>query len=118
VDLDPSICSAMVAAIPERRAFAVSLCNVERADDLVQETLLRACNKIELFEPNSQMLPWLITILRNQFYSECRKRRREVEDVDGIYAETLGPSPARLRTRILQTCARHFCACRTRCGKH
>jgi len=38
--------------------------------------------------------------------------------VDGIYAETLGPSPARLRTRILQTCARHFCACRTRCGKH
>ena len=35
------------------------------------------------------MQAWLISILRNAFYSEERSRRREVEDGDRIYAETL-----------------------------
>jgi|SRR5215510_10975681 len=96
MNMDPAIRDAMVAAIPRLRKFAVSLCGAQRADDLVQEALLQACSKIRLFDPTSQMLPWLITILRNQFYSECRKRRREVEDVDGAYAKNLVTGPSQI----------------------
>jgi RNA polymerase sigma factor (sigma-70 family) len=55
--------------------------------------LLQACSKIRSFDSTSPILPWLIVILCNQFYSECRKRGREVEDVDGIYASTLVTGP-------------------------
>ena len=84
----------MLAAVPSLRAFAISLCgNVDRADDLVQEALLRAWANLGSFEPGTNMSAWLFTILRNLFRSEYRKRRREVEDVDGSYAESLTSLP-------------------------
>ncbi len=43
--------------------------------------------------PGTNMPAWLFTILRNLFRSEYRKRRREVEDADGSYAETLKSHP-------------------------
>jgi RNA polymerase sigma-70 factor (ECF subfamily) len=80
----------MVAAIPRLRAFAVSLCgNPDRADDLVQETLAKALLNIASFAAGTNLLAWLFTILRNAYYSELRKRRREVADVDGNLAGTL-----------------------------
>jgi RNA polymerase sigma-70 factor (ECF subfamily) len=92
--LAPSLREAMLAVVPSLRAFAMSLCgNVDRADDLVQETLLRAIANIESFEPGTNMSAWLFTILRNLFRSEYRKRRREVEDGDGRYAEGLKSHP-------------------------
>lgn len=92
--LDPSVRDAMLSAVPSLRAFAISLCgNVDRADDLVQETLLRAMANIESFQPGTNMSAWLFTILRNLFRSEYRKRRREVEDTDGSYAESLRSHP-------------------------
>jgi len=92
--LDPSIRDAMLAATPNLRAFAISLArNVDRADDLVQETLLRALANIDSFQPGTNMSAWLFTILRNHFRSEYRKRRREVEDGEGRYAETLKSQP-------------------------
>ena len=76
------------------RAFAISLRgNVDRADDLVQETLLRAMANIDSFQPGTNMSAWLFTILRNLSRSEYRKRRREVEDADGSYAESLKSQP-------------------------
>jgi RNA polymerase sigma-70 factor (ECF subfamily) len=84
----------MLAAVPSLRAFAISLCgNVDRADDLVQEALLRAWANLGSFEPGTNMSAWLFTILRNLFRSEYRKRRREVEDADGSYAESLTSLP-------------------------
>src|SRR6187455_3467744 len=92
--LDASVREAVLAAVPSLRAFAISLCgNVDRADDLVQETLLRALANINSFQPGTNMSAWLFTILRNHFRSEYRKRRREVEDGDGSYAETLKAHP-------------------------
>ncbi len=92
--LDASVRDAVLAAVPSLRAFAISLCgNVDRADDLVQETLLRALANINSFQPGTNMSAWLFTILRNHFRSEYRKRRREVEDGDGSYAETLKSHP-------------------------
>jgi RNA polymerase sigma-70 factor (ECF subfamily) len=90
----PEIRDSILAAVPSLRAFAISLCgNVDRADDLVQETLLRALANIHSFQPGTNMPAWLFTILRNLFRSEYRKRRREVEDPDGSYAETLKTHP-------------------------
>jgi RNA polymerase sigma-70 factor, ECF subfamily len=92
--LDPSMRDAVLAAVPSLRAFAISLSgNVDRADDLVQETLLRALVNIDSFEPGTNLSAWLFTILRNLFRSEYRKRRREVEDGDGTYAESLKSQP-------------------------
>jgi len=84
----------MLGAVPSLRAFAISLSgNVDRADDLVQETLLRAWANLNSFEPGTNMSAWLFTILRNLFRSEYRKRRREVADSEGTYAETLKTQP-------------------------
>src|SRR6202790_1125864 len=91
---NPSVSDAMLRAVPSLRAFAISLCgNVDRADDLVQETLLRAWANLNSFEPGTNMSAWLFTILRNLFRSEYRNRPREVEDVDGSYAESLTLQP-------------------------
>jgi RNA polymerase sigma-70 factor (ECF subfamily) len=95
MSLDPIIRDQVLAAVPSLRAFAISLCgNVDRADDLVQETLLRALANIDSFQPGTNLPAWLFTILRNLFRSEYRKRRREVEDADGSYAETLKAQPS------------------------
>ncbi len=74
----------LIAAIPNLRAFAVSLCgSVDRADDLVQETLVKAWNKLDTFEEGTNLKAWLFTILRNTHFSEFRKIKREVPDTDG-----------------------------------
>ena len=92
--LDSTLRDQMLSAVPSLRAFAISLSgNVDRADDLVQETLLRAIANIDSFQPGTNMSAWLFTILRNLFRSEYRKRRREVEDTDGSYAESLKSQP-------------------------
>jgi RNA polymerase sigma-70 factor, ECF subfamily len=89
-DVRRSVRDDILATVPSLRAFATSLSgNLDRADDLVQETLLRALTNIDSFEPGTNLAAWLFTILRNQFRSEYRKRRREVEDADGRYAATL-----------------------------
>ena len=93
--LEPSVREAMLGAVPSLRAFAISLSgNVDRADDLVQETLLRAMANIDSFQPGTNMSAWLFTILRNLFRSDYRKRRREVEDSEGNYAKTLKTQPS------------------------
>jgi RNA polymerase sigma-70 factor (ECF subfamily) len=92
--LQPSVQDVMLAAVPSLRAFAMSLCGkFDRADDLVQTTLVRAIANIHSFTPGTNMSAWLFTILRNQFRSEYRKRRREVEDADGGYLAALKSSP-------------------------
>jgi len=91
---DPQMMETVLAVVPKLRAFAISLSgNVDRADDLVQETLVRAIANIDSFEPGTNMQAWLFTILRNRFRSEYRKRKREVEDADGHYVDSLVSQP-------------------------
>jgi len=99
----PEVRAAMLAAIPSLRAFAISLCrNVDYADDLVQDTILRAWRNIDRFEPGSSLQAWLFTILRNGFYSQHRKQKREVADSDGSYAGRLRSAPEQPGTCDLQ----------------
>ncbi|MGH1571974.1 NepR family anti-sigma factor [Methylobacterium sp. P31] len=80
----------LTKALPGLRAFAVSLISDPgRADDLVQETVLKAWANRERFVSGTNLQAWLCTILRNQFYTEYRRRKREVEDVDGAAAAQL-----------------------------
>lgn len=97
MSLDPELHDAILAAVPSLRAFAVSLSgNVDRADDLVQAALERALANINSFRPGTNLNAWLFTILRNHFRSEYRKRRREVEDVDGQHTARLTSHPEQI----------------------
>src|SRR5271155_2941459 len=68
----------MLDLIPFLRAFARSLCgNQETADDLAQETLVKAWQARHMFAAGTNLKAWLFTILRNQFYSDRRRAWRQ-----------------------------------------
>jgi RNA polymerase sigma-70 factor (ECF subfamily) len=84
----------MIAHLPALRAFAVGLTrNGSAADDLVQDTVLRAWSSFDRFTVGTNLRAWLFTILRNSFYSGLRKHRREVQDSDGFFAARLSTKP-------------------------
>jgi RNA polymerase sigma-70 factor, ECF subfamily len=117
----PSFKAAMLAALPSLRAFAMSLTGRhDQADDLVQETVMKAWARQSDFTLGTNMNAWLFTILRNLFYSQMRKRGREVQDVDGVYSSRLAsrrpttggwtsPTSARRSMRCRRTSARRSC---------
>jgi RNA polymerase sigma-70 factor, ECF subfamily len=87
---NPAFRDELLAIAPSLRTLALSLCGtVDRAADLVQETFLQALIHLESFQPGTNLSAWLVTILRNLFRDQYRKRQREVEDADGYYLETL-----------------------------
>jgi RNA polymerase sigma-70 factor, ECF subfamily len=72
------------------------------AEDLVQETLIRAYTAFHQFRPGTNMRAWLYKILANTFLNTCRKKRRErIQAAGGAFQEdrhaTSGPlaPPAR-----------------------
>jgi RNA polymerase sigma-70 factor (ECF subfamily) len=80
----------VLALIPALRAFGWSLSrNASDADDLVQETLIKAWTHRERFEAGTNLRAWLFTILRNTHYTTLARRRREVRDQDGKFAAAL-----------------------------
>ncbi len=84
----------LVAHLPALRAFAISLTrNGAAADDLMQDTIVKAWSNMDKFRPGTNLRAWLFTILRNTFYSGRRKIRREVPDSDGLYAARLATKP-------------------------
>ena len=101
--VDPAFRDGLLAAIPNLRAFALSLThNPTRADDLVQDAMMKAWQHRARFEPGTNLGAWLFTILRNLFYSEHRKRVREVEDGDGAHAARLTSLPDQVSRLDLQ----------------
>ena len=84
----------VVGLIPALRAFAWSLShNGSDADDLVQDTLIKAWTNKDKFEPGTNLRAWLFTILRNTYYTHVLRRRREVRDEMGEYAAALKCPP-------------------------
>ncbi|MBK5265275.1 MAG: sigma-70 family RNA polymerase sigma factor [Alphaproteobacteria bacterium] len=83
----------LAAAIPQLRAFARSLSrNVDLADDLVQETMLKAWSARGRFDAGTNFKAWSFTILRNSFYSITRRYRFQGE-WDDLAAERASAAP-------------------------
>ena len=88
--IEESFGDQMVAQMPYLRAFAISLCGSHSlADDLVQDTLVKAWSHADSFQPNTNLRAWLVTILRNTYFSGYRKRSREVQDSDNLLAQQI-----------------------------
>jgi RNA polymerase sigma-70 factor (ECF subfamily) len=84
----------LVTFLPNLRAFAISLCgNPDLADDLVQDTILKAWASLGLFEEGTNLRAWLFTILRNNYFSLLRRRRNETS-IDETYDVAAHPNSA------------------------
>jgi RNA polymerase sigma-70 factor, ECF subfamily len=87
--------------IPRLRRYARALArDTVRADDLVQETLLRAFRKEHLWEPGTDLRAWLFTIMHNQYVNEVRRAARDagsldVEDCSTFLVANSDPSASR-----------------------
>jgi RNA polymerase sigma-70 factor (ECF subfamily) len=77
----PSLEEQLVAHMPDLRRLARAL-EGERsaADDLVQETVMRALQKLDLYEPHGAFVGWLATIMRNLFVDRARRRKAKPEE--------------------------------------
>ncbi|WP_188062491.1 sigma-70 family RNA polymerase sigma factor [Sphingobium sp. KCTC 72723] len=79
----------MKAILPHLRAFGRSLCgDRDLADDLVQETMLKAWSARHRFMADTNFRAWCFTILRNHYFSVCR-RRKFVGAWDDLVADRL-----------------------------
>jgi RNA polymerase sigma-70 factor, ECF subfamily len=81
--------AALLRELPSLRAFGIALTgSVDLADDLVQETVLKAWRSQDRFELGTNMRAWLFVILRNSYYSLVRRRGREVPESEMSPAES------------------------------
>lgn len=65
---------------------------MQLADDLVQETMLKAWRHADSFTEGTNFKAWVFTILRNTYYSIYRRRGREIQDADGFHASQVAVS--------------------------
>jgi RNA polymerase sigma-70 factor, ECF subfamily len=94
IPLTPELREKLLEILPSLRAFAMSLTgNIDRADDLVQEAIVKGLTHLDKFDEGTNLQAWLFTILRNQFRTNYRRKKREVEDPDGVHAGRLATLP-------------------------
>ena len=101
--------------IPRLRRYARALTRAsDRADDLVQGTLLRALTKLHLWQPGTDIRAWLFTIMHNQYVNTVRREAREaatvdIEDISAKLVATTDPTARRqlveLDRALAQLCA-------------
>ena len=95
--VDAELRREIAALLPDLRGFARFLVRDRvMADDVVQDTLVRALAALHQFEAGTNLKAWLFTILRNQFYEQARRRKREMEAMSARFDEEEGASPAQL----------------------
>ena len=81
--------------LPELRAFARFLVRGQgEADDLLQEAVMRALASSQQFDPATNLKAWLFTILRNLFYEQSRRRKRESRALQANLPRQEGVEPA------------------------
>ncbi len=91
---DPEFKAQLAQAIPHLRAFGRSVSgNRDLADDLVQETLMKAWAARKRFQAGTNMRAWTFIILRNLYLSQMRRSRFR-GDWDDLVAERILAAPA------------------------
>ena len=100
---------AVVGFIPDLRRYARSLTgDAWSADDLVQDTLERACDRLSLWRPGSDLRAWLFTLMHNLWVDGARRAVRQQQsaqvDVDDVAHELMAPPPATEQALDLQRC--------------
>jgi len=102
--------SDLLAQIPGLRRYARALTgNTWAADDLVQDTLERACSKWRLWSVGSDLRAWLFTVMHNLYASDMRHTLRRQQagtpvDVDTLANELAAPDTATALGIDLQRC--------------
>lgn len=75
----------IIPHLPGLRRYARLLTgDPHRADDLVQDTLLRACAKWTLWQPDSDLRAWLFTVMHNVFINQVRAAAPETVSIDDV----------------------------------
>ena len=98
--------------IPRLRRYARALTHAaDRADDLVQDTLVRALSKLHLWQPGTDLRAWLFTIMHHQYVNTVRREARErttvdIEHVSSTLAATTDPSVRRQLLELDRALAR------------
>jgi RNA polymerase sigma-70 factor (ECF subfamily) len=91
--------------IPRLRRYARALTrNAERADDLVQDTLVRAISKSHLWQPGTDLRAWLFTIMHNQNVNIVRRAMREetMVDIERLSTQLVATSDPTASRRLLE----------------
>lgn len=87
----------LAGLLPDLRAYARFLARDRtEADDLVQDAVVRALGAVEQFEPGTNIRAWMFTILRNAFYEQARRRRRERAAMERRGADPEASAPGQL----------------------
>jgi len=89
----------IVELLPALRAFSMTFYRGRNdADDLVQETLVRALGAIDTFEPGTRLKSWLFTIMRNTFYTKIKKYNREAPGLSECISDMRRVAPTQERS--------------------
>src|SRR5262245_58429357 len=98
--------------IPRLRRYARALTrSADRADDLVQETLLRAIAKVHLWQTGTDIRAWLFTIMHNQYVNTVRRAMRDganidIEQMSSALVATTDPTASRQLHELEQALSR------------
>lgn len=93
----------LVTMIPHLRAFARSLAgSPDLADDLVQETVMRALRAQDQYQPNTNLKAWLFTILRNQYVTTMRRARFATSCLDDCPEAIVSVAASQHETLFMQ----------------
>jgi RNA polymerase sigma-70 factor, ECF subfamily len=90
-----SLLQKLEETIPALRRYAWALLrNESDADDLVQDCILRAIDRLNRFRTDSELRPWLFTIMQNLYVNSWRRKRRQAELVTDDAEADLAVSPS------------------------
>jgi len=99
----------LIGLLPHLRNFSRMLCGRQDfAEDIAQETLIKAWRARDRFEPGTNLRAWLFTILRHEFYSHKRRAWRQTSWDEDFGEGIPAPADEQSWAMDLSDCARVF----------